>query len=105
MSRLLTLLGALLLIGVSSLTSAQAQDDDVRAAGKVMAKSASSIPIATDDKKNPSITFAVNDKTQVNRARSPISIEAVDVGELAGVIGKKVGDQLIATRVETRAKP
>lgn len=105
MSRLFSLLSAFVLLSLVPLNSTQAQDDDVRVAGKVMAKSSTSITIATDDKKNPSITFVVNDKTQVRRARSPISVEAVEVGELAGVVGKKEGDQLLATVIETRAKP
>jgi Domain of unknown function (DUF5666) len=104
MTRQILILAAFALLGIVASPRALAQGEDITAAGKVTAKSGTSISIATGDKQTPTQTFVVNDQTVVRRARAPITIEAVEVGELAGVVGKKVDGQLVATVIETRAK-
>ncbi len=104
MTRFLLLIVSFALLGLVAVPRAAAQDEDITVAGQVTAKSGASISIATGDKKNPTQTFVVNDQTVVRRARAPITIEAVEVGEMAGVVGRKVDGQLIATVIETRAK-
>lgn len=95
---------AITLLSLTAVPLAFAEGEETTASGKVTARSSSSISLATDDKANPVKTFVINDKTQVQRARAAISIEAVEVGELAGVIAKNEGGQLIATVIQTRAK-
>jgi hypothetical protein len=82
-----------------------AQGASVDTVGKVTTKSASSISIATPDKKNPILTFVIDQNTTITRGRAATTIQAVEEGELARVVAEKKDGQQVATMITVRDKP
>lgn len=95
----------LILLCAFSVPATLAQGEEASAIGKVASKSASAIIITTDEKKNTSVTFVVDDKTVILRGRTTITIQAVESGEMARVVGIAKDGQKIATSITVLAKP
>ena len=84
---------------------ALAADEIFNVAGRVTARSATALSLSVGDKKATVQTFVITEQTVIRRDRNPQTIEDIDVGEMAGIVGRKEGSQLIATSIVLRAKP
>ncbi len=87
------------------ITCAFGEGEESSAFGKVTSKSSSAITVTTEDKKNPNVTFVIDENTSISRGRTKITVEAIESGEMARVVGMVKGDQKIATSITVRQKP
>ena len=94
---------ALLVLAGASFAARAGEGGSFTVVGKVTAKSGTSIRLLVDEKKNRSQDFTITEQTIVRRAREPVTIEDVEIGETAGIV-VNAADKVAAVVIELRAR-